>query len=403
MVDPSRVRVSGPLMSYAGGFAAELSRQGYMPRSACGQLQLMAHASRWLAGEDLDATGFTTAAVERFLTARRTAGYVDHRTQKGLAPLLDYLRGLGVAPVPVAEVAVEPVEELLDRYQRYLTVERGLVEATIVRYVEVVRPFLAGRASLGELDLEHLTASDVSAFVVGTHRDGRGPSTNGVVKALRSLLRFLHVEGLIRDSLTDAVPTAAGWRLAGLPRALEAGQVRRLLASCDRRITAGQRDFAILKLLARLGLRAGEVAALELDDIDWRAGEIVVRGKGDRRERLPLPTDVGQAVATYLRRGRPSGAEGRRVFVRVLAPHRALSSDAVSMAVVAAGRRAGLGAITAHRLRHTAATEMLRAGAPLSEIGQVLRHRSLVTTAIYAKVDREALRALARPWVGGGA
>jgi site-specific recombinase XerD len=153
----------------------------------------------------------------------------------------------------------------------------------------------------------------------------------------------------------------------------------------------------------RLGLRAGEVRSLRLDDIDWRAGQLVVRGKGNRAERLPLPADVGEAVAAYLRRGRPATAEGRTVFVRVRAPHRPLSSGGVTNAVIAAAERAGLGRVAAHRLRHTAATQMLRAGAPLPEVGQVLRHRLLITTASYAKVDRARLRLLARPWPGGAA
>jgi site-specific recombinase XerD len=200
--------------------------------------------------------------------------------------------------------------------------------------------------------------------------------------------------------LAGAVPSSASWRLAGLPRALEPWQVQRLLGSCDRRTAAGRRDFAIMTVLARLGLRAGEVAGLELDDLDWRAGEIVVRGKGRRSERLPLPADVGEAIAAYLRQGRPASAQGRAVFVRVKAPHRALTTGGITQVVVSAGRRAGLGQIHAHRLRHSAATAMLRAGSSLEEIGQVLRHRAPLTTAIYAKVDRDALRQIARPWPG---
>jgi len=210
----------------------------------------------------------------------------------------------------------------------------------------------------------------VTAFVLAEcPRRSRG-SAKLLVTALRSLLGFLHVDGVLAESLIRSVPSVAGWRLAGLPRGLEAGQARRLLAGCDRRTTVGRRDFAILTLLVRLALRRGEVARLELCDIDWRAGEIVIRGKGDRQERLPLPTDVGEAVAGYLRRGRPASAEGRCVFVRVKAPHRALTPGGVTNVVLAAGRRAGLGQIAAHRLRHTAATEMLRAGATLPEIGQ---------------------------------
>lgn len=217
-------------------------------------------------------------------------------------------------------VAVGPVEELLERYRRYLLVERGLAGETVRGYVKIVRPFLAGRVGSGGLDLEHLRAGDVSAFLVGVSRDGRGGSVKLIVTALRSLLGFLQVEGVLEESLSGAVPSVAAWRLAGQPRALEAGEVRRLLAGCDRRTVNGRRDFAIVTLLVWLGLRCGEVAALELDDVDWRAGEILVRGKGNRRERLPLVVDAGQAMAAYVRRGRPSSAQGRCVFVRVRGP-----------------------------------------------------------------------------------
>jgi site-specific recombinase XerD len=178
-----------------------------------------------------------------------------------------------------------------------------------------------------------------------------------------------------------------------------------LLGSCDRRTATGRRDYAVLLLLSRLGLRAGEVARLGLDDIDWRHGELIVTGKGSRSEKLPLPADVGKAITAYLRHGRPPAAEGRSVFVRVHAPLQALTTGGVTMIVFDAAQRAGLGKMHAHRLRHTAATAMVRAGSPLPEVGQVLRHRSVLSTAIYAKVDREALSVLARPWpavVSGG-
>jgi integrase len=222
-----------------------------------------------------------------------------------------------------------------------------------------------------------------------------------MVTALRSLLGFLHVEGLIGQSL--AVPAPAGWTQGGLPKALDGDQVAALLASCDPWTRTGRRDLAILTLLARLGLRAGEVAALRLDDIDWRRGEITVRGKGNRHDRLPLPADVGQKIVDWLQDGRPQAAQGRAVFVRAQAPYRALTSNAVTTVVVCAGRRAGLGLIGAHRLRHSAATAMIRAGGSLTEIGQMLRHVRPLTTALYAKVDVEALRQLARPWPGDSA
>jgi site-specific recombinase XerD len=193
----------------------------------------------------------------------------------------------------------------------------------------------------------------------------------------------------------------AFWRLQGLPRGLDSDQVRALLESCDTDTANGRRDLAILLLLVRLGMRRGEVAALGLDDIDWRAGELLVRGKGPRVERLPLPADVGEALAWYLRDGRPADAGTRAVFVRVRAPRAALTPPGVTQVVVAAGRRAGLGDLAPHRLRHTAASELLRRGAPLQEIGQLLRHRTELTTTIYAKVDRDRLRELALPWPGG--
>jgi site-specific recombinase XerD len=221
--------------------------------------------------------------------------------------------------------------------------------------------------------------------------------------SLRSFLVFLHVDGVVEESLALAVPRVAGWRLAGLPRALKPGVAQRLVASCDRGTTIGRRDVAILLLLWRLALRRGEVAAMKLDDINWRAGELVVCGKSKRIERLPVPCDVGEALADYLRQDRLRRTDARTVFVAVKAPHGPLTSTAVNSVVARAGARAGVSGVTAHRLRHTAATEMLREGASLTEIGQVLRHRRLQTTAIYAKTDVETLRSLVRPWPGAAA
>jgi integrase/recombinase XerD len=268
--------------------------------------------------------------------------------------------------------------------------------------VDLVRPFVAGQATADGVDLEHLSAGDVVGFVLASCRDRAPRTAQLTVTALRSLLGFLHLDGVLATSLAAAVPSVAN-RRAGLPRFLEPDQVEALLASCDRDSTVGRRDFAMLTLMVRLGLRAGEVAALRLDDIDWRRGEIAVCGKGPRRDRLPLPVDVGRAVVDYLRHGRPASAADRCVFVRVKAPHLGLTPCGVSQVVVAASRRAGLGPLTAHRLRHTAATSMLRAGAGLADLGQVLRHRRPLTTAVYAKVDRDALRTLARPWPTGAA
>jgi len=403
MVHPTQVLVSGPLADFALGFARELLRQGYTVNSACLQMNLMAHLSQWAADEGLDVNGLSDTELERYLKARRRAGYVNHRSREAMQPMLIHLRGLGVAPTPTVSPPDGPVEVMLERYRHYLTVERGLVNTTAHGYVHAVRPFLRNRALPNgiDMDIEHLSTADVTAFVVARCNQQSRGAAKMTVTALRSLLGFLHVEGVIKQSLAAAVPSVAGRRLVGLPKGLEPDQVRRLLASCDRRTRLGRRDFAILTTLVRLGLRIGEVAVLELDDIDWRAGDIVIHGKGKRVERLPLPTDVGEAMAAYLRHARPKSAEGRAVFVRVRAPHRTLSAGGVAAVVLSAASRAGLEHIHAHRLRHTTATQLLGAGASLAEIGQLLRHRRALTTAIYAKVDRDALRTIARPWPGG--
>jgi integrase/recombinase XerD len=403
MTDPLRVRLSGPLEPFAVGFAAELSRRGYARDSVVLQLHLMAHLSGWLESERFVVGELRSAAlVERFVAARR-ARYTHHVSPRALAPLLEYLRATGVVAPPAAAASRSPAEALLERYRCHLVCERGLRAETALGYVELVRPFVAEHVTAEGSALADLTAADVSAFVLAACRGRSVGSAKLTVAALRSLLRFLHVEGLLATSLSGAVPSVAGWRLAGLPRALEAGAMRALVASCDRSTVVGRRDFAILTLLTRLALRAGELVRLRLEDVDWHAGALVIRGKGDRHERLPLPADVGEALAAYLRRGRPVGAQSRNVFMRVRAPHGPLTVGAVKQIVSRAGLRAGLGDATPHVLRHTAATELLRAGAPLGEIAQLLRHRYLSSTAIYAKVDREALRSLARPWPGGGA
>jgi site-specific recombinase XerD len=343
---------------------------------------LLAHLSRWLGDEGLDVSELHASQVERFLRARHAAGYTYPRSIKAMQPILAFLRGLGVVPLPPLPTPSGPVEAALERYRRYLTVERGFLPDGLA------------------LDLEHLTATDVISFVIKRCPQQGRSAAKLTVTALRSLLGFLHVDGVIVQSLAAAVPSVACRRLTGLPKGLDHDQVRRLLASCDSHTPNGRRDVAVLTMLVRLGLRAGEVAKLALDDIDWRAGEIVVHGKANCSERLPLPADVGEAVAAYLHHDRPANAHGRTVFVRIKAPSRSLSSVGVTQIVAAAARRAGLGRIHAHRLRHTAATQMLRAGASLPEIGQILRHRRALTTAIYAKVDRDRLRTIARPWPG---
>jgi site-specific recombinase XerD len=389
------------LAPYVEGLRGELERLGYTPLSAAGHVRLVAHLSRWMVRHSLPVSALTPATVDAYFAERCAAGYHNSLTARSLRPLLDYLQELRAVAAPGPVPVTSPCERLLGRYRDYLLAECGLAASTVELNVRMVLPFLADhvRAEDGQLELARLSAGEVGTFVVARSRE-RPRSVGRLVTGLRSLLRFLHVDGVIDRPLAEAVPSVASWSLSSLPKALGSDQAAALLTSCDRATATGCRDFAILTLLVRLGLRAGEVAALALDDIDWRHGEITVRGKGRRHDRLPLPGDVGQAMVDYLRGARPRKAQGRTVFVRAQAPYRALTSNAVTTVVANAGRRAGLGLIGAHRLRHTAATTLLHAGGSLSEIGQVLRHRRMLTTAIYAKVDRQALRRVARPWPG---
>jgi integrase/recombinase XerD len=397
VVKVMRSFVRGPLEPYVEGFAAELCRQGYTRNSADGHVCFVAHLDRWLLAESLGVQDLGEATIQRYLSERRAAGYVLYLSVKAMRPLLEFLAPLGVLPTE-PPTRVDAVEELVSRYRDYLLTERGLTPGTVAGYVHVARPFIASRCTGEELDLAGLTAADALAFVLASCPGRATGSAKLIVTVTRSLLDWMHLTGIVEVSLSAAVPAVAGWKLSGLPQALTPAQLRALVASCDRRTPTGRRDYAIVLLLARLGLRSGEVARLGLDDIDWHRGELRVVGKGNRGESLPLPADVGAAITAYLRRGRGSSAQGRSVFVRVHAPHRALTAGGIGNVVNAAGQRAGLGHVHAHQLRHSAATAMLRAGSPLAEVGQVLRHRSAFNTAIYAKVDQDALAVLARPW-----
>jgi integrase len=391
------------LAEFAAGFAEYLGRRGYRSGSIADHLGLLVEVSRWLEGARLGAADLTAVRVEQFSARRRASGRVRLRSRRALVPLLEYLRGLGVVPVAVKAVSVTPVDAVLERYRVFLVDRRGLSPSTVRNYAWVGRGFLSWREmTAGTLLLAELDSAAVIAFVLGEAQRCSVGSAKCVVTRLRVFLRFLHVEGEIERDLTGAVPSVASWRLAGLVKALDGEALARLLASCDRRRRVGRRDFAVITLLSRLGLRAGEVAALRVCDIDWRSGEVMIRGKGNRQERLPLPADVGEALAGWLARGRPR-CECEFVFTRVRAPLEQLSSGGVSAIVRHACRRAGLPVVGAHRLRHTAATEMLRAGGSLTEVGQVLRHRSRDVTSIYAKVDRLALAAVVTPWPGAAA
>jgi site-specific recombinase XerD len=395
------VRICGPLATHAGGFRSWLICQRfYSPLTTDSHLRLMAHLSRWLLADGFDCSDLTENRMQEFVAARRAAGYYNLRTLRATEPLITYLREVGAAPEPVASIEAAPQADLLQTYRCYLSVDRRSAAGTVDNYVQLARRFLDFCAQRGVPDLHGVTADHLSTFVLSECARRPSGSARHAVTPLRALLRFGQLRGLTTADLALAVPRAVNRRGAGLPRSLTRRDITDLLTSCDRRTGWGRRDYAMLLMLARLGLRAGELAALRLEDVDWRAGEVNIPGKGGRRERLPLPDDVGQALVAYLRRGRPKTAD-RRVFVRFAAPRTGLSSGAITAVVQRAGVRAGVPVTGAHQLRHTVAVELLRAGAPMSEISELLRHRRTATTAIYAKVDRAALGPLARPWPVG--
>ncbi len=395
MFDPASVRVRGPLQAHVEGFWAELLGQGYAPLSARNLLRVAAHLGRWLDAEGLALADLADEVIAAFLRHRR-GRYTQFFTRRALEPLLGYLRGIRAVPTPLPVVDDSPVGRLVREYAKYLRQERGLAESTIRTCTDFARQFILDERP--RLDWFQLTAAEVTRFVLRRFRRSGRACCKQTVRHLRSLLRFLHAQGATPQDLSSCVPAVAGWRLSGLPKALEASQAEALLQPFDRS-PVGLRDAAIVHLLLRLGLRAGEVVALDLDDIDWRLGELVVRGKGRHESRLPLPNDVGRALAAYLRRGRPR-TSARSLFLRSRARYTRLRSGAVCHVARAALARVGV-AGGAHRLRHTAATQLLRRGASLPEIAHVLRHRHIDTTAIYAKVDLASLGALARPWPGG--
>ena len=384
----------GPLWKHSTAITQDLRERGYSENTIRSKLWVVARLSRWLAKEGLLLADLTPSELERFEQHRRERAGARRR-KCSLAPIVRYLRRVGLIPELVKALPAGPMKELLERYHRHLVVERGVASTTVVKYEHVARLFLNQQLAA---DLKTLDGAAVISFIVQESGKCRVGALRNRVKGMRSLLRFLHQEGLA-EALVDAVPTVTGWRGTQLPRGLAPAQVARLLGCCDPSTVAGRRDRAILMLLTRMGLRAGEVASLELGDFDWARGEVIIHGKGSRQDRLPLPADVGEALAVYILGGRPKSTVGP-LFFRVQAPEGSIGVESVKEVVRRACRRAGLPSVGPHCLRHGMAAQALAAGASLLEVGQVLRHRQLSTTAIYAKVDRTRLREVTRPWPG---
>lgn len=391
-------RKPGRMAPYIEGFQASLLEQGYTPGTVRGVLKMAGRLGRWMDSEQIVAGDLDRATITAFLATCRARGTRRVPGVRSFDPLLEYLRGQGVVAEPAAPST--PVERLLAEYRIWLVADRGLAAPTVLRYENLAGRFLRERRIEDEAGfVENLTGAHVTAFLLKESARVSVGAAKGRVAELRSLLRFLYLKGLTASTLASAVPPVPGWRDTSVPAGIAAGDVQRLLDGCDRTTPVGSRDFAILMLVARLGLRSVEVARLELGDIDWRAGQIVVRGKARRADQLPLPCDVGQALAGYLSTARPA-TQLRQVFLACKAPRRAIRPDLVSDVTRRACDRSGLPRVGAHRLRHTLATEMLRRGATLVEVSQVLRHRDLATTATYAKVDLGTLRHVARAWPG---
>jgi site-specific recombinase XerD len=393
---------SSPLGPWLDSFVGRLENRGYTPWSRRSNVVLAADLGRWMAEQHLSVDGLDEVGIEGYLKHRGTQ---RERRRAACSLMLAHLRAEGVTPLPSATRDSSAGVAHLRRYGSYMRTERGAVEGTIEGYVAVIREFLDRRFGSGDVDLAAVRASDIAAYLVDRAAGLSPKRVAYLASALRSFFRFLFVQGGTPTDLSTAPLMSQTKHRANVPRYLSPTEVDRLLDTFDPNTPAGRRNRAILVLLARLGLRAGEVAGLQLDDIRWRSGEIVVRGKGDVIDRLPLLPEVGEALSLYLTKDRPAHAPTRRLFLRLCAPVREVGGrGAVSSVVRAALEKAGLRPQVrgAHLLRHTLATRMIRAGASMTEIAEVLRHRTPRSSAIYAKVDFEALRALAQPWPGIG-
>jgi len=385
---------------------ALLLELGYARPTIREKLRTVGRLSRWMAAKHRAIADLNEQCMEEFVDTERH----DDRYRRGVystaLQLLAHLRDGGVVPTPEPARDDSPTAVLLSHYEGYLRRERAVAESTIEGYGRFVRAFVDECLSGDNTNPDSLRPDDVRDFLLTRVRRMVPKHVQYMGTALRSFLRYLFLLGETTTDLSLTIPMVRQWRLSGVPRYMPTREVERLLRACDRASVTGRRDYAVLLLLARLGLRASEVITLELDDLRWREGEIIVRGKGLIRDRLPILPDVGKALALYLRKDRPTSS-CRRVFLCRKAPHRGFSHPStVSTIVARALGRAGLAPTMrgAHLLRHSLATTMLRRGASLSEIGQVLRHRSPNTTEIYAKLNFGALRDVAMPWpTTGGA
>lgn len=389
------VRAVGPLVDHQVVYRQELLARGYTEGTVRHRMSNLRALSAWMARSSYGTEDLGETVIRRFVEFHASVRSKPPGLREMLR-VLEVLRCCGVAPAPL--LAEGGVEELLVEYRQWLVTERELASATVPRYLSCARRFLTPVLASGDSGLAGVTAASVNAFVLVEAGRCSVGATKGRVSELRAMLRFLHARGVLAADLSVCVPTVAGWAFTGVPQTLTTDQVA-ALCSGFASSPVGVRDRAIMLLLARLGLRSIEIARLQLRDVNWRAGELHVRGKAARRDVMPLPEDVGQAISGYL-----IGVRGRsefpQVFLRLRAPAGPIPADLVHDVVRRACRRAELPIVGAHRLRHSLAAGLLARGSSLAEVSQVLRHTDLATTSVYAKVDLPALRSVAQPWPG---
>lgn len=395
----------GPLVTYLDAFAAQLKEHGFTRKSYGRQIYLIAKFSCWLKANHVAIESFTYEHAQRFLRRLRLRRSIQLGYGAALQRFIAFLCHSGVIQLQISRAEATSIEIILGGFELHLRHEQALSRATCVQYLPFAERFLLEHFGSGPVDLSTLCAADVVGFIKSQATRLSQARAKAATIALRSFLRYLRYRGEILLDLAAAVPTVPNWSMTAIPRAIAAEHVHAVLSHCRRDTPIGCRDYAILLLLARLGLRSGEVASLTLDSIDWESASLTVSGKGAQAAQLPLPFDVGEAIANYLQHGRPQ-SNSRLLFLRATAPIRGFGAQtSIGSIVNAAITRAGIQTTHkgTHQFRHALACEMLRQGATLTEIGSLLRHRHSKTTGIYAKVDFAALRPLSLPWPAGAA
>lgn len=393
----------GPLVPYLDSFAASLDAEGFKRHLISRQIRIVTYFSCWLQSTEIAVAAVTDDHVRLFLGGLTTRSVVHQGGAATLRRLVAFLRLQGICPAPKDPEGATAVQRIVVDYANHLRDDQGRAPGTLTQYCAFAESFLSERFGTGPVALDILRGQDVIEFVRRKAACLSPARAKAATIALRSFLRYVRYLGGTRYDLASAVPTVPNWSMTAIPRAIAPDHLRAVLNACRRDTAIGRRDYAILMLLARLGLRSAEIVALKLGDIDWEAGSIAVVGKGNQPAVLPLPSDVGEALVQYLQSGRLNCAS-RSLFLRANAPIRGLGSPTTIATIVAAAiRRAGVKTphCGSHQFRHALAVDMLRHGSTLTEIGSVLRHKHPKTTGIYAKVDFDALRPLSQPWPEG--